>query len=79
VDKIQKALRKLTSKERQWVKGILEQLSSGDTRSLDIKKLKGQDDVFRVRKGDIRIIYRKSKNQNIFLLTIERRRKDTYM
>ena len=78
MDKIEKALRRLTPKERRWVREILQKLSLNDTAALDVKKLKGRDDIFRVRKGDIRIIYRKSKDQKIFILAIERKREDTY-
>ena len=78
MDKIEKALRRLTEKERAWVKAILRQLQAGDVSALRIKKLKGREDIFRVRKGDIRIIYRKDSTGNIFVLTIDRRRENTY-
>lgn len=77
VDKIEKALRRLSGKEREWIKEILSQIAEGDDKSMDIKKLKGRDDIFRVRKGDIRIIYR-SDNSRIFILAIERRHESTY-
>lgn len=78
MDKIDKALQKLNPKERAWVKEILECLSSGKLESLDIKKLKGREDIFRIRKSDIRIIYRVDKNDKVFILSVERRREDTY-
>ncbi len=77
MDAIEKALAKLTEKERGWIRELLLQLSSGTTRGLDSKKLKGRDDIFRVRKGDIRIIYRKDSS-GIFILSIERRNEGTY-
>ncbi len=77
MDKIEKALRKLSPKERERVKQILEALARGDFAKLDIKKLKGRDDIFRARKGEIRILYRTEKGK-IFLLTIERRNDTTY-
>ncbi len=77
VDKIEKALKKLTEKERKAVKSILTKIQKEKTRDLDIKKLKGRDDIFRVRKGNIRIIFRKS-NENISILFIERRSDKTY-
>ncbi len=77
MDKIKKTLRKLTSKERDRVKGILKQLNSRNISGLDIKKLKGREDIFRARKGDIRIIYQLTK-KGIFILAIERRSEKTY-
>jgi mRNA-degrading endonuclease RelE of RelBE toxin-antitoxin system len=78
MDKIEKALDKLTKKEREKVKAMLEQVKQGNFRLLDVKKLKGRDDVFRVRKGDIRIIFRKDKKGNFFVLAIERKSDRTY-
>ena len=78
VDKIQKALQKFTPKERTWVRSVVEKLDSGKIKGLDIKKLKGRDDIFRVRKGDIRIMYRFDAQRKMFVLAIEHRREDTY-
>lgn len=41
------------------------------------KSLKGRKDIFRVRKGDVRIIYRIQKGE-VFILAIERRSEKTY-
>ena len=77
VDKIQKSLNKLSEKEKNIIKELLVNLKKGKTINLDIKKLKGRDDVYRTRKGRIRIIYRIA-NKKIFLLAIERRSDNTY-
>lgn len=77
MDKIQKALNKLSDRERKLIKEILSRLTAGDLLGLDIQKLKGHPDIFRVRKGDLRLIYRKIGN-NIILLAIERRNEKTY-
>jgi mRNA-degrading endonuclease RelE of RelBE toxin-antitoxin system len=45
---------------------------------MDIKKLRGYDDIFRVRKGSLRVMYRKDTKREIFVLAIERRGEDTY-
>ncbi|HUY69735.1 MAG TPA: hypothetical protein VMU70_01840, partial [Candidatus Tyrphobacter sp.] len=63
--------------ERRRVKEMLIKLLSGNLRGLDIKKLRGRSDIFRVRKGDIRIIYLR-KDGNILILLIERRNEKTY-
>lgn len=78
MDKIGKAIRKLSKKEQRWVKEVLSRLLDGNFQNLDIKKLKGREDIFRVKRGDIRIIYRKDKKEKIFILAIERRSDTTY-
>lgn len=77
MDRIEKALKKLTEKERKQIKALLLLLKRGDVLGLDIKKLKGHDSLFRARKGDLRVIYRQGK-EDFFLLAIERRSEKTY-
>ena len=77
VDKILKELKKYSAKEKKWVSFILKKIKRGDLKSLEVKKLKGREDIYRIRKGDIRIIYR-NKNSKIFLITIERKSDNTY-
>lgn len=77
MDKIRKALNKLNSKEKQKFKEILAQIKTGNFQGLDLKKLKGRNDIFRVRKGNMRIIFRKTVN-SIKILTLERRSSKTY-
>ena len=77
MDKIEKALKKLSDNERKKIKSILQKINDGKFEGLDIKKLKGRSDIFRVRNGDIRIIYREYKTK-IFILTISRRSEKTY-
>ena len=76
MDKIAKSLRRLSKSERAVVRIILEKLQSGNTLGLTIKKLVGQQDIFRVRKGNIRIIFRYISNE-VFILAIERRSEST--
>jgi mRNA-degrading endonuclease RelE of RelBE toxin-antitoxin system len=76
-DKISKELAKYTAKERKLVKDVLVQLRSGDTKGLNITKLKGHADIFRLRKGKIRIVY-KQDNTAIKILAIEKRSEKTY-
>ncbi len=77
MDKIEKALNKLSVKERKGTKEILLQINEGNFQKLDLKKLKNRDDIFRVRKGNIRIIFYK-KDNSIKILSIERRATTTY-
>lgn len=78
MDELEKALKKFTAIERRQVKDILDKLKSGDLRSLDIKKLKNTKDIYRARKGDLRIIYKLGAGKKISILAIERRSKRTY-
>lgn len=77
MDKLTKALKKLSNKERKAVAGVLKQLIAGDFSDLDLKKLKGYEDVFRVRKGSVRILFRLQRG-DVQLIVIDRRREDTY-
>ena len=77
MDKIKKALSKLSLKEKQKVKKILSQIGKGSFQGLNLKKLKGRIDIFRVRQSSIRIIFSK-KDDSIKILTIERRGSKTY-
>ena len=76
-DKIKKLLAKLTPKERELVKLLILRLSLEDLAGLDIKMLKGHSNLFRVRKGRIRIVYRKS-NKEFRIIRIDRRNEKTY-
>lgn len=78
MDKIDKVLQKLSGKERKRIKEVLKRLENKNFEGLQIKKLKGYNDIFRVRKGNIRIIYRISKANDVFVLAIERRSEKTY-
>jgi mRNA interferase RelE/StbE len=75
------ALRKLLSKfdeaERKIIETLIEKVISLNWHGLDIKKLRGYQNIFRIRKGKIRIIFSKNE-KNIFILSIDRRSESTY-
>jgi len=77
MDKIDKALNKLIFKEKEQMKNIIKALQLGRFDNLNIKKLKGFQDVFRVRKGRLRIVYQLLGRKIIFL-KIDKRKKNTY-
>ncbi|MBI2024733.1 MAG: hypothetical protein HYT03_01395 [Candidatus Harrisonbacteria bacterium] len=77
MDKFEKAFKKLTADEQRQVKIIFAQLEAGHFKNLDIKKLKGADAIFRIRKGNLRIIYQQ-RNDKIFLIKLSRRSEKTY-
>lgn len=78
MDKIEKALQRLRPAERKKIKDILIRLKNHDFKNLDLKKLKGREDIFRIRQGKIRIIYRVDSKDNIFILALQRRNDATY-
>lgn len=77
MDQIEKALRKLTAKERKQLERLLALIEAGHFQGLDVRKLVGQEHVYRVRKGDLRIIFSVRK-RSITVLALERRTTTTY-
>lgn len=57
MNKLDKFLFKLDKKIREVVKKVIVLILSGDFSTLDIKKLKGSQNRYRVRVGKIRIIF----------------------
>ncbi|MFH1049096.1 MAG: hypothetical protein V1732_05535 [Patescibacteria group bacterium] len=78
MNKLAKALENLSVKERKLIKGILLKIKNNSLSEFDLKKLKNCDNIFRVRKGKLRIIFRKQENSGYFILAIERRSDKTY-
>ena len=74
---LKKLLSKFSREEREIIESLIEVIISLSWRSLDIKKLKGELNIFRVSKGNLRILYQ-IRQDKIFILTIERRREKTY-
>lgn len=78
MDRISKALQKLNSKEREELKSLLERIKGNETSDLDVRKLKGKSNIFRVRKGRIRVIFAKQADGVINVLAVERKSDNTY-
>ncbi|MEK7169580.1 MAG: type II toxin-antitoxin system RelE/ParE family toxin [Patescibacteria group bacterium] len=78
MDRIAKELGKLTVKEREKLKELLNKIQQGKFLGLDLKKLRGGGDIFRIRKGSMRIIFRILGNGDVFILAVERRAEKTY-
>lgn len=76
-DKIKKLLAKLTPKEREVVKLLILRIKLNDHIGLNIRRLKGHSDLFRVRKDRLRIVYRKTSDQ-FLIIRIDRRNEKTY-
>lgn len=78
MDKIDKFLKKLQVGERRQIEEIVGKIVKNDLQKLDYKKLRGSQNLYRVRKRNIRIIFKKTDGQNATILSIERRRENTY-
>lgn len=77
MDSIEKALKKLTLKQRGELSDLLVQIQAGQLENLDVKKLIGKKHIYRVRKGDLRIIFERLKDK-IQILALEHRSTTTY-
>lgn len=78
MEKADKILRRLSQKERETIERLVERIISGDLGGLDIKKLKGLKNLFRVRKRSIRIIFELKSGKDPNIISIERKNETTY-
>ena len=78
VDRVEKILRKLDAEKRDVYENLIAQILTGRFDHLDLVKLKGRKDVFRVRKGSYRIIFRRDTQGTVTILDFERRSESTY-
>ena len=74
---LKKLLSKFDREDRIILEFLVDKIISLNWRGLNIKKLQGYEDIFRVRKGKLRIIFCKSK-LSIAIINIERRNEKTY-
>ncbi|MDO8522637.1 MAG: hypothetical protein Q7S08_05160 [bacterium] len=75
--RIDKFLARLDVKLRQKVLDIAERIKNGDFSGLDMRKLKGSQDVYRVRVGRVRIKFIMDAS-GIRVLNIDNRNENTY-
>ncbi len=77
MEKIKKILAKMSEKERSVCKTLLIRIKKNQLSGLDVKKLKGRNDIYRVRKGKVRVIYRVI-GEKTKVLRLEKRNDNTY-
>jgi len=77
MDRNQKFIKRFSRKEFASVEHILRKILDRDTKNLDLKKLAGYKDVYRIRIGDIRIIFLDTGDHSE-VLEISRRSEKTY-
>lgn len=77
MDKIQKALAKLSKEHRNIFDALMVKLMARDFLGLDMAKMKGYKDVFRIKHGRLRVIF-KINRQGLFILEVGLRSEKTY-
>lgn len=77
MDKNQKFIKKLSGPEQERIIIAIEKILAGETSKLDIKKLVGHQDLFRVRVGSMRIIFISNRHENT-IIEMGRRSDTTY-
>lgn len=77
-DRIEKFRRKLDAKRRSVLDEILLRIERGDFAFLDITKLQGEMNRYRVRKGNIRIQFSLDERRRAIAIDLDFRGEDTY-
>jgi len=77
MDRISKVIRKLDRKHCLAVEAAMPNILRNDFRGLDVKKLTGFRSRYRVRIGDVRIIFIR-KRDDISIIAVDRRNESTY-
>lgn len=75
--KARKSIDNLPKEIRIAVVTKIEALTS-NLSTLDIKKLQGYKDLYRIRSGDYRIVFQVSKNQLLIIIALVAHRKEIY-
>lgn len=61
MDQIEKFIKRLDKKLAQLIATILADIVELKLKNYDVKKMKGYKDLFRIRTGNIRIIFKKTE------------------
>ena len=77
-DKVTKLLSKLSKKDLVRIRKTIESIAKLELEGLDIKTLKGQTCIFRVRVGSFRIIFEINARKKPNILSVSRRNEKTY-
>jgi mRNA-degrading endonuclease RelE of RelBE toxin-antitoxin system len=77
MDKIQKALVKLPRKYKSIFDLLMLRLYSRDFVGLNLKRLKGHKDMYRIKHGDLRLVF-KMDQSGVFVLQVGLRSEKTY-
>jgi mRNA interferase RelE/StbE len=69
---------KLDKRRQKLILEKLALLTKKDWNPLDVKKLKGAKDSYRLRSGDYRILFDKRKTELVLVLVAVKHRKESY-
>lgn len=78
VDRINKLLLKLNAKRRRELLALIEAIRDGKLDGLDVKKLGGTGQSYRVRKGPFRILFTRMHDGTVIMNDVVRRSDHTY-
>jgi mRNA-degrading endonuclease RelE of RelBE toxin-antitoxin system len=77
MNKIEKYLSRLSHKDRVRINEVIDKLRSGNVEDLQIKKLGGYKDRFRIRVGRSRVIF-ESLGNKLIITDIDKKDDNTY-
>ena len=77
MDKVKKAIARLPKEHKAAFDALMLKLWARDLFGLNLIKLKGQKDIFRVKKGRVRVIFRMT-NESLEVLEVDLRSEKTY-
>lgn len=78
MDSPAKFIKTLSQKDRERIEETISKLYKGEMEGLDLKKLKGYQNMFRVRIGKYRIICEQQKEYGFVVVRITKRGDTTY-
>lgn len=73
--KAEKQLRKLAKEDRERISGRVQRLKEGLLPELDVKKLKGYKDQYRLRVGEFRVLFELQPEHTIVVYAVLPRKK----
>lgn len=78
MDKLQKSLAKLDHRYSVIAEELVNRAIRQDLYGLNVKKLRGYDDTYRIRKSRVRVVYSLDKNKKVSILKIDLKDNRTY-
>lgn len=78
MNKAEKFIARLNKRQRDVAIETTQKILSGDLGGLNIKKLQGFDNVYRVRKGDLRFVFKVISNGEHQIVQVTFRDDTTY-
>jgi len=73
--KAEKQLRKLAKEDRERISGRIQRLKEGLLPELDVKKLKGYKDQYRLRVGEFKVLFELQPEHTIVFYAVLPRKK----